>query len=715
MKKANWLDVTEYMLWAGSGVGSLASIASQQIAFTAAPVSFLLLLNLVNRRRMTDEVQNNTNASIEHLDQRVSENFKTFEQQVRALPSFLDLGSLRKTVLQHNDLAIAQLQQNLSQRTAPLDLHDLGQMQQEISDLRNRYHHLTESVAAVSNSASRLATANRVEGAESAIAQLKTQIEHLQTQLNHLPKTHSPQVPRALQDQINHLNRRLNSLPQPFDATTLRQDVDGLIKAVGDMVSRRDLARLMAEVEKIRQQNQTLEQTVIPMKSVNNILRKQVETLTSWVSFKEENIEPLSRGVKVPEHAVLNEMREMIATLEDRLNHLPNGIDLTQLHSEMQTMVNSHLGTLQQQFSSVQEFTQNLDRQQKDLGAWLNRLPQMLDSSALQSQMKYLTTRLEWTETNLSDLKNQVSTLEGAPDRAQASDPECKLVFNLKAAGSQTDILSGSRALLNEALDKATSRVIVVFPYPDRTILDPDLIAKFESVLDRGCTLDIGWGHLGNLQADQPSRFIRDFKSADKDLLQTILSQLTQLKRRHPDRFRFKVLGTDENFLVCLSADAGDYGILGIHPVAAASVPFPEVAVGLRTTHTDLIQGLIDRFDQPTLQADDGVAYYRRAITRYELGDKQGAIADYSEVIRIDPNHDAAYNNRALIRYELGHKEGAIADFNRALLSNPRNCAAYCNRGLTDRNWVITEARSKITAMRFRLTLPVRSPIYTEV
>jgi uncharacterized phage infection (PIP) family protein YhgE len=214
----------------------------------------------------------------------------------------------------------------------------------------------------------------------------------------------------------------------------------------------------------------------------------------------------LSRVVKAPEHAVLDEMRGVIATLEHRLNHLPSGIDLTQLHSEMQTMVNSHLETLQQQFSSVQEFTQNLDRQQKDLGAWLNRLPQMLDSSALQSQMKYLTTRLEWTETNLADLKNQVSTLEGAADRAQTSNPEYKLVFNLKAAGSQSDILSGSRALLNEALDKATSRVIVVFPYPDRTILDPDLIAKFEAVLDRGCTLDIGWGHLGNLHTEQPSR-----------------------------------------------------------------------------------------------------------------------------------------------------------------------------------------------------------------
>jgi tetratricopeptide (TPR) repeat protein len=675
MKSAKWLDISEYLLWAGSGVGSLAAIASQQIAFTAAPMSFLLLLNLVNRRRLTQEVQDNANASIQQLDQRVSENLKTLDQQVRTLPSFLDLASLRKTVLQRSDGAIAQLQQNLSHRIAPLEAHDLGKMQQELSDLRSRHNQLTESVASVSNSLSRLATVNRVEGAEATIAQLKTQINHLQTKLNDLPKAQTS-IPRAVQDQINHLNRRINNLPQPFDATSLRQDVDGLVKVVGDMVSRRELARLMAEVEKIRQQNQTLEQAVIPMKSVNNILRKQVDTLASWVSFKEENVEP--RLVRMPEQTVFNEMRSTIATLEQRLNHLPNGTDLTQLHTEMQAMVNTHLGKLQQQFASVQQFTQNLDRQQKDLGAWINRLPQILDSSALQSQMKYLTTRLEWTETSLSELRNQV-TSDGKPDRS-----EYELVFNLKASRSQSPIegLSSSRALLEAALDAAISRVIVVFPSPDRSLLDPALMSKFRGLLDRGGSLDIGWGHLGHLPDHSQSRLLHDASQvADRDFLQAILSQFTQLKRSYPTQFRFKVLGTDENFLVCVSPREA-YGILGVHPVATASKLFPEVAVGLRTTNAEVIRGLIDRFDHPSLNADDIEAYYNRAMTRLELGDKQGAIADYGEVIRIDPDHSVAYNNRALIRAELGNKEGAIADFNRALLSNPRNDIAYCNRGM---------------------------------
>ncbi len=249
--------------------------------------------------------------------------------------------------------------------------------------------------------------------------------------------------------------------------------------------------------------------------------------------------------------------------------------------------------------------------------------------------------------------------------------------------------------MLEEALKTAQSRVIVVFPYPDRTTLDADLITQFRGLLDRGASLDVGWGHLGNVQDRQarcihnPSDFVLrtplepHFTSGDlhqtaKKFLATTLNQLTQLKREYPNQFRFKVLGTDENFLVCDRA----YAILGVHPVATTSAAFPEVAIGVRTRSAEVIEGLIERYDHPVLAADDETAYYNRAITRYELGDKQGAIADYNEVVRINPNHDIAYNNRALVREELKNREGAIVDLNRSILSNPRNCVAYCNRGV---------------------------------
>ncbi|PMB48039.1 hypothetical protein CEN41_02445 [Fischerella thermalis CCMEE 5330] len=64
------------------------------------------------------------------------------------------------------------------------------------------------------------------------------------------------------------------------------------------------------------------------------------------------------------------------------------------------------------------------------------------------------------------------------------------------------------------------------------------------------------------------------------------------------------------------------------------------------------------------------------------MGDKQGAIADYTSAIKINPNYAKAYNNRGNARRLLGDKQGAIADFNTALKINPNLAQAYGQRGI---------------------------------
>ncbi|MFN5595247.1 MAG: tetratricopeptide repeat protein, partial [Aphanizomenon sp.] len=64
------------------------------------------------------------------------------------------------------------------------------------------------------------------------------------------------------------------------------------------------------------------------------------------------------------------------------------------------------------------------------------------------------------------------------------------------------------------------------------------------------------------------------------------------------------------------------------------------------------------------------------------LGDKQAAIDDFTQAIKINPNYDKAYNNRGSVRDDLGDKQGAIDDYTLAIKFNPNLAQAYNNRGV---------------------------------
>ena len=79
-------------------------------------------------------------------------------------------------------------------------------------------------------------------------------------------------------------------------------------------------------------------------------------------------------------------------------------------------------------------------------------------------------------------------------------------------------------------------------------------------------------------------------------------------------------------------------------------------------------------------------AYTNRGIARLALGDSQGAIADYTSAININPKHALAYNSRGHVRDKIGDKSGAIADFTMAIKVDAKFAAAYTNRCLSRSN-----------------------------
>jgi len=91
------------------------------------------------------------------------------------------------------------------------------------------------------------------------------------------------------------------------------------------------------------------------------------------------------------------------------------------------------------------------------------------------------------------------------------------------------------------------------------------------------------------------------------------------------------------------------------------------------------LDNLLEQFLYPS---NSKTSYFNCAMEKHEKGNNYGAIFDYSEAIRLNPNNSAAYNNRGNVKDDLGDKQGAIFDYDEAIRLNPDDALFYSNRGL---------------------------------
>jgi tetratricopeptide (TPR) repeat protein len=95
-----------------------------------------------------------------------------------------------------------------------------------------------------------------------------------------------------------------------------------------------------------------------------------------------------------------------------------------------------------------------------------------------------------------------------------------------------------------------------------------------------------------------------------------------------------------------------------------------------------------DRKESTTIRA---IAYVGRGLAWQLKGERDRAMADFNDAIRLDPKNTHAYNNRAILWREKGEVDNAIADFTKAIaidplphsdLAGPGHVNLYANRGL---------------------------------
>jgi peptidoglycan hydrolase-like protein with peptidoglycan-binding domain len=74
-------------------------------------------------------------------------------------------------------------------------------------------------------------------------------------------------------------------------------------------------------------------------------------------------------------------------------------------------------------------------------------------------------------------------------------------------------------------------------------------------------------------------------------------------------------------------------------------------------------------------------AHFQRGYSFHAQGDLDKSIAEYSEVVRLDPDYYIAYYNRGLIHYDEARYERAIEDFAKVIEVRPDYAGAFVNRG----------------------------------
>lgn len=74
------------------------------------------------------------------------------------------------------------------------------------------------------------------------------------------------------------------------------------------------------------------------------------------------------------------------------------------------------------------------------------------------------------------------------------------------------------------------------------------------------------------------------------------------------------------------------------------------------------------------------LAYFKRGLARYKLGDNHGSIQDFTQAIRIDSGSSTAYKGRGNAHYKIGNYRQAVRDYTQATLINPTDASLYYNK-----------------------------------
>lgn len=318
------LELAEYFSIGTSIIGTIIANGIGQVIYAAMPITLTLFLNLVNRNRLKQQMQEDNVAEVNRLDRLRSEHTNITLAEVNRLEK------LQKQTQKDNEIKISGL------TTRIYNLENLHQKTQKnndraIFDVRERIQPIPEIF-------------RRIENISNQLSYLSNNHSHLQEQTKqniklilHEIGIKIEKVPELIR-QIDDINRRFGS----FNSQLNRQDNMQMIEE-----NRLQIESLKSEIKTLSTQKQTekitreltqLASSIDHKNELSDILqiRKELNSLEN--KLNNSSIFTKTTTISTELQAEIDGLRKELNLLKQKLNNQIN-VDISTLRNRLEPLI----------------------------------------------------------------------------------------------------------------------------------------------------------------------------------------------------------------------------------------------------------------------------------------------------------------------------------------------------------------------------------------
>lgn len=298
-------------------------------------------------------------------------------------------------------------------------------------------------------------------------------------------------------------------------------------------------------------------------------------------------------------------------TLINALPSAPTTVNFDELRTE--------LGT------TIESFQQEISRLEAAVFSNLKTKPQhpRLNLNAIDSSIKKIELRLSCLDRDLSipNFSERISKIEGAIEKQahelietvtsaeifesyiqtkidKSITHQLELITKVFPNDYSYNLVQGrgeSRQIFLEAIRTAETSLILVCPWLAYGI-DDEAKELIKSALAKKVSIDIGWGHLGDVNNQRPLLSEENLLNSNKAQAwggYSTFDWLNELQSAYPTLLTLRILGTHEKFLVCDRT----FAMIGSHNFMSSGATSDERELGLKTDNPEIVNKLIKLFD----------------------------------------------------------------------------------------------------------------------